>query len=75
MIIDSICYVEVQLHRVSQFQALMHILLNFTVIGIQIKSHLSNQTYSTTLRSFIIIQYAYSALYINYAKRFTLENH
>jgi hypothetical protein len=72
MIIDSICYVEIQLHRVSQFQVLMHILLYFTVICIPIKSHQSNQTYSTTLRSFIIIQYLYSALYINYSKRFTL---
>ena len=58
MIIYSICYVEIQPHRLSQFQALTYILFYFTVICIVIKSHQLNQIYSTTSRSFIGCEYS-----------------
>ena len=50
IIFYSVCYIEIQLHRVSKFQVLMYIFY-LTVICISIKSQQSNQTRSTTLRS------------------------
>jgi hypothetical protein len=57
IILYSICYVEIQLHRVSRFQGLIYIFY-MTVICIPLKSHQSNQTRSTTLRSFIDCEYS-----------------
>ena len=56
-----ICYVEIQLHRVSKFVVLMYICY-LTVICIPIQSHQSNQTCSTALRNFISCQYSYNCL-------------
>jgi hypothetical protein len=53
----SICYVEIQLRRESKFQVLIYIFY-LTVICIPLKSHQSNQTRSTTLRSFIDCEYS-----------------
>jgi hypothetical protein len=52
----SICYVEIQLHRVSKFQVVIYFFY-LPVICIPIKPHQSNQTRSTTLRSFIVSEY------------------
>ena len=57
IIMYSICYVEIQLHRESKFQVLIYILY-LTVICIPLQSHQSNQTRSTTLRSFIDCEYS-----------------
>jgi hypothetical protein len=56
IILYSICYVE-KLHRVSKFQVVMY-LFYLTVICIPMQSHQSNQTRSTTLRSFIDCEYS-----------------
>jgi hypothetical protein len=66
----SICYVEIQLHRVSKFQVVMYFFY-LTVICIPIKPHQSNQTRSTTLRSFIGSEYS-SYLLFNF---FLLTTH
>jgi hypothetical protein len=66
----SICYVEIQLHRVSTFQVVMYFFY-LTVICIPIKPHQSNQTRSTTLRSFIGSEYS-SYLLFNF---FLLTTH
>jgi hypothetical protein len=52
-----ICYVEIQLNRVSKCQVVMYFFY-LTVICIPIKPHQSNQTRSTTLRSFIGSEYS-----------------
>jgi hypothetical protein len=57
IILYSTCYVEIQLHRVSRFQVLIYIFY-LTVICIPLKSHQSNQTRSTKLRSFIDCEYS-----------------
>jgi hypothetical protein len=49
-----ICYVEIQLQRVSTFQVVMY-LFYLTVIFNPIKPHQSNQTRSTTLRSLSVV--------------------
>jgi hypothetical protein len=64
IILYSICYVEKQLHRVSTFQVLIYICY-LTVICIPIKSHQSNQTRSTTLRSFINCEYSSYLCFFN----------
>ena len=46
-----------QLHRVSKFQVVMYIFY-LIVICIPMQSHQSNQTRSTTLRSFIDCEYS-----------------
>ena len=51
------CCVEVQQHRVSQFQILMYICY-FTVICIPIQSLQSNQTRSTTCPTLIGCKYS-----------------
>ena len=62
----SIGYVEIQLHRVSTFAALMYIFLFDSYLHSNIKSHQSNQTRSTTLRNLIGCQYSYNFFDILY---------
>jgi hypothetical protein len=57
IILFSIWYVEIQLHRESKFQVLIYICY-LTVICFPFKSYQSNQTRSTTLRSFIDCEYS-----------------
>jgi hypothetical protein len=59
----SICYVEIQLHRVSKFQVVMYFFY-LTFICNLIKPHQSNQTRSTTLRNFIGSEYSSYLLFI-----------
>jgi hypothetical protein len=63
IILYSICYVEIQLHRVSKFQVLIYIFY-LTVICNPLKSHQWNQTRSTTLRSFIDCEYSSYYLFL-----------
>ena len=57
VILYSICYVEIQLHRVSTIQVVMYFFY-LTVICIPIKPHQSNRTRSTTLWIFIGSEYS-----------------
>jgi hypothetical protein len=50
IILYSICYVQIQLHRVSNFVVLMYICY-LTDICIPIQSHQSGQARSTTWRT------------------------
>jgi hypothetical protein len=65
IILFSICYVEIQLHRESKFQVLIYIFY-LTVICFPFKSHQSNQTRSTTLRSFIDCEYSSYLFFFKY---------